>query len=266
MMAPPSGSPRMQFAHDVVAGTRDWLLDWFHAGIEVHTKADRTPVTEADVAVEKHIATALAERFPDDAFYGEETGRSGEGDWLWLLDPIDGTRSFARGYGYFSTQLAAMYQGQLRLGVSQAPVAGERLWAETGAGAWEGTRRLVVSEISRLDQAHLSLGNIASLARDPGAWGRVSGLLLACERHRGYGDYLHYHLLARGQIDIIVESDINILDVAALTVILQEAGATVSDLAGNPIGLASTSLVAANPALHQQVIDRLSAGNPKEAR
>lgn len=254
MMIPPQGGERTAFARDLVAGTRHLLLDWFAAGLEVQAKQDRTPVTEADVAMEQHIRDALLARFPDDGFYGEETGEAAGGDWLWLLDPIDGTRSFTRGYGFFSTQLAAMRADQLVLGVSQAPVADELIWAEAGAGAWMGAQRLQVSDVQTLKCAHLSIGNVSSLAADAPAWSRLAALIGQCERHRGYGDYLHYHMLARGQIDLLLESDVNILDIAALTVIVREAGGVITDLRGAPIDRHSTSVIAANPVLHRQAL------------
>ena len=261
MISPPRAGSRAGFARDLVAATRPWLLDWFAAGLTVDTKADRTPVTEADVAMEQHIRQQLLARFPEDGFYGEETGRlQGDGRWQWLLDPIDGTRSFTRGYGFFSTQLAAMQDAQLVLGVSQAPVSDELLWAEQGGGAWQATRRLQVSSVERLDCAHVSFGNINSMAAEPAAWARLAKLIGACERHRGYGDYLHYHLLAQGCIDVVLESDVSILDIAALTVIIREAGGVVSDMQGNPVGLTTTSIVAANPSLHAQVLAMLNEG------
>jgi len=233
------------------------ILDYFHHGAKVSEKVDHTPVTEADLAVEEHIRKRLQQAFPRDAFYGEESGKtSGKNTRMWLLDPIDGTKSFVRGHGFFSTQLALLEAGELQLGVSMAPVFDELYWAEHGLGAWCEGNRLHVSDIADLDHAHVSTGNLSSLARSP-RWGDLGKLLLRADRHRGYGDFFHYHLLAAGKLDAVIESDVNILDIAALTVIVREAGGRVTDLTGGPIGLDTTSVVASNGYLHDCVLEYL---------
>src|SRR5262249_8225820 len=153
----------------------------------------------------------LEARFPGHAFYGEETGRSGAGDSLWLVDPIDGTKSFVRGYPMFSTQIALRREGALVLGVSSAPLYGELAFAERGQGAGLNGRRLQVSTIASLEQAALPTGNLKTLAAGPG-WARFGAVVRRLNRIRGYGDFLHYHLLAAGRIEAVIESDVGILD------------------------------------------------------
>jgi len=226
--------------------------------IEVRAKSDRSPVTDADVETERTIRRVIAERYPEHGFYGEETGHADrDSPFLWLVDPIDGTKSFVRRYPFFSTQIALMEEGELVLGVSSAPAFGELAWAEKGGGAWLEGERIRVSAVDALADAAVSAGNLRSLAlsaRWP-AWGAV---VAGADRIRGYGDFYHYHLLASGRIDAVVESDVNILDIAALAVIVREAGGVFTDLSGAPPGLGTTTVLAANPALHpvlRQMLD-----------
>jgi histidinol-phosphatase len=220
-------------------------------------KADGSPVTDADVAAEEAIRSVVQARFPDDGFYGEETvAERLDAEHLWLVDPIDGTKSFVRGYPMFSTQIAVMQQGRLALGVSSAPVYGETAWAERGAGAFLGNAPIAVSRIARMEEATLSTGNLRSLAGGS-RWAAFGRLVTRLDRIRGFGDFLHYHLLASGRIDAVLESDINILDIAALAVIVEEAGGRVTDLEGRPIGLKTRSILATNGLLHDTLLEAL---------
>lgn len=229
----------------------------------VVTKADATPVTEADRDAEAAIRRVLRTTFPDHAFHGEEEGREGDGDFLWLIDPIDGTKAFVRGYPMFSTQIALMHAGELVLGVSAAGEYGERAWALRGGGAFLRTRegaeqRLQVSDVAEFGpRTAISGGNLKSLAAAPARWNAWGGLVRRVGRIRGYGDFLHYHLLARGAIDLVVESDLNILDIAPLVVIVREAGGVFTDLDGGAIGLDACSALAGTPALHAQALAAL---------
>jgi len=236
------------------AGER--IAQHFRHGVAVEIKPDATPVTIADREAEDIIRSALKAAFPDHAILGEERGREGEGAFLWLVDPLDGTKSFVRGSPFFSTQIALMHNGELVLGVSHAPLYGETMWARRGGGAWLDGQRVRVSSTANVADAALSLGNIKSLAQDTQGWKALGGLADAVNRTRGYGDFCHYHLLARGALDIVVESDVNILDIAALAVIVREAGGTFTDLAGAPLSLATRSVLASVPALHGPLLRR----------
>lgn len=230
----------------------------------VETKADATPVTEADRGAEAAIKRVLRDAFPDHAFYGEEEGREGDSDFLWLIDPIDGTKSFVRGYPFFSTQIALMHAGDIVAGVSAAGAYGERMWATRGGGAFLALcggepRRATVSQAIAFDaNAAISTGNLKSLAAGP-RWHVLADLIRRAGRIRGYGDFVHYHLLARGAIDLVVESDLNILDIAPLVLIVREAGGVFTDLDGREIGLDTRSALAGPPALHAAA---LRAFNP----
>jgi histidinol-phosphatase len=221
------------------------------------TKADGTPVTDADLAAEQAIRALVGARFPGDGFYGEESAAERlDAEHVWCVDPIDGTKSFVRGYPMFSTQIAVLKRGRLELGVSSAPAWGETAWAERGSGAWLDGKALAVSRIARLEDATLSTGNLRSLATSA-RWAAFGRLVARLDRIRGFGDFLHYHLLAAGKIDAVLESDVNILDIAALTVIVEEAGGRVTDLEGRPIGLETRSILATNGLLHEAVLGAL---------
>ena len=252
-----SPSRRMRIALKAAAAAADVIRGFYRGDFSVEIKDDRTPVTIADVEAERAIQRILSAEFPDCDFFGEETGRSAIGsEYVWLVDPIDGTKSFVRQYPFFSTQIALMHRGELILGVSSAPVFGEVASAERGGGAFLDGSLLSVSDISRLRDATVSTGNLKTLAAHE-SWERFGTIVKDAGRIRGYGDFYHYHLLASGKIEAVIESDVNVLDIAALTVIVREAGGIVTELNGDPITLASTTILAANPALHESLLERL---------
>lgn len=230
----------------------------YQRNLEVRIKADKSPVTEADVRCERAIREILEARFPSYGFLGEETGsRDEHAENLWLVDPIDGTKAFVREYPMFSTQIALMRRGEIVLGVSSAPVYGELAYAERGSGAFLNGKAISVSQVSALESAALSSGNLKSLATGP-QWARYGRLVSQVSRIRGYGDFLHYHLLASGKIDAVIETDVNILDIAACAAIVTEAGGRFTDLGGAPITLRSDSVLAANGPMHTLVLAALS--------
>lgn len=246
-------------AREAAAAAGEVLRHYWRCGVEVELKADATPVTAADREAEAVIRQRIGAAFPDHAIFGEEQGRDAGGDQtcLWLVDPLDGTKSFVRGTPFFSTQIALMLGGELVLGVSSAPLFEEVLWARVGSGAYRNGERIHVAATQDLAQASLSTGNIHSLAADA-RWNALGKLIRACNRSRGYGDFCHYHLLACGGLDVAIESDLNILDIAALAVIVREAGGVFTDLSGAPLSLATRSALAAVPALHAEVLAALS--------
>jgi histidinol-phosphatase len=234
------------------------ILRYYRGDFEVEIKSDQTPVTVADRKAEEIIREILLGEFPDHGFYGEEGGKEhADAEYLWLVDPIDGTKSFVGGYGMFSTQIALMHRGRLLLGVSCAPAAGEMAWAVNGQGARLDDSPIQVSGKSSLAEASVSTGNLQSMARSR-RWAGLGRIFARVNRTRGYGDYYHYHRLAAGQLDAVIESDVNILDIAALSVIVEEAGGIFTDLDGKPPDLQTTSVLAATPGLHPQLLDMLN--------
>jgi len=234
------------------------IARYYRRSVAVELKLDESPVTVADREAELEIRRVLEATYPEHGYYGEEYGRSAGGsDHLWLIDPIDGTKSFVRDCPFFSTQVALMQRDALVLGVSSARQFGEVAWARRGGGAWLDGARIRVSACTSLAQAAISFGNLKTLAASQ-RWQRLARVVQDANRTRGYGDFYHYHLLARGSIDAVIESDVNILDIAALVVIVREAGGVFTDLEGGEVTLETTSVLAAStPELHRAMLDAL---------
>jgi len=229
---------------------RELILSYYNGDFEIEIKTDQTPVTVADRGAEEIIRKTISSAFPSHGIFGEEFGaESKDTEYLWLVDPIDGTKSFVRRYGMFSTQIALMHRGKLVLGVSCAPAMNELAWATRGGGAFNTEGPLHISQVDTIAQASISTGNIQSLAAGR-RWTALGRILSHTNRTRGYGDYYHYHRLAAGQLDAVIESDVNILDIAALYVIVTEAGGLFTDLDGRAPDLDTRSVLAATPALH----------------
>jgi histidinol-phosphatase len=251
-------SPELQAARDAADEAAHIVRAYYRTNLEVRVKADESPVTEVDLRCETAIRERLTAHFPTYGFLGEETDALHvDAENLWLVDPIDGTKAFIRGYPMFSTQIALMRRGEIVLGVSSAPIYGELAFAERGYGAYLNGSEVTVSAIDDLESASLSTGNIKTLAAG-NRWGRFGRLVTRVNRTRGYGDFLHYHLLASGKIDVVIESDVNILDIAACVTIVSEAGGQFTDLTGAPITLQSTSVLATNGRLHDRVLALLT--------
>jgi histidinol-phosphatase len=254
--------PHSEFLATALEAARaaaDVIRHYYQSNLAIKIKADKSPVTVADVETEQAIRSILAAKFPGHGFYGEETGTSAlDAEYVWIVDPIDGTKAFVREYPMFSTQIALMRRGRLVVGVSSAPAYGELAYGEIGVGAWLNDRPIRVSDVSEVGDAALSTGNLKSLATGPQwpAFGRLVGRL---GRIRGYGDFLQYHLLAAGRIDAVIESDVNVLDVGACAVIVEAAGGRFTDLDGAPFGLASRTVLASNGRMHAPVLAALRA-------
>jgi histidinol-phosphatase len=244
-------------AREAAEAAAEIIRHYWRRGVAIEIKSDATPVTIADREAEQAIRKILQAALPQAAIYGEEFGLEGQrGGLLWLVDPLDGTKSFVRRTPFFSTQIALMDGDELVLGVSSAPIYGETMWASQGGGAWLDGQRVSVADTGDLDQASISIGNVKTLTSDA-RWDALGQLIRDSNRIRGYGDFCHYHLLARGSLDLVIESDVNILDIAALVVIVREAGGVFTDLDGGPITLDTRSVLAGTPAIHAMALDRL---------
>lgn len=250
-------SAELRVALEAAKKAADISRHYYAGNFSVTTKADMTPVTQADVECEEAIRDIILSAFPTHGFFGEETGQTQvDADYLWLVDPIDGTKGFVRQYPFFSTQIALMHDGEIILGVSSGTMMDELAWAEKGRGAWLNGSRLEVSAIDDVSRAAVSTGNLKSIAASDG-WAKLGDIVAQADRIRGYGDFYHYHLLAAGKIEAVIESDVNILDIAALSIIVQEAGGVFTDLNGDAPKLATRSVLAANPVLHAGYLQRL---------
>ena len=253
-----NGSEYLRVALQAAEAAAAISRDYYAGNFTVTTKADLTPVTQADVECEHAIRNIILEHFPEHGFYGEETGSTRQdAEFLWLVDPIDGTKGFVRQYPFFSTQIALMHNEEIIVGVSCGTMMDELAWAERGRGAFLNGAKLAVSDIFDPDRAAVSVGNLKSLAASPG-WASLGRIVERADRIRGYGDFYHYHLLAAGKIEAVIESDVNILDIAALSIIVAEAGGRFTDLNGDAIALQTRSVLAANPRLHKEYLALLS--------
>jgi len=261
-MSAPDLARALSAAREAAEAAAEVIRHYWRRGVEVEIKSDATPVTIADREAELAIRKLLQAALPEAAIYGEEFGLDDQSaELLWLVDPLDGTKSFVRRTPFFSTQIALMHKGELVLGVSSAPVYGETLWASAGGGAWFEGERVRVAATDSMAQASISTGNIKTLTADA-RWAELGALIRDSNRIRGYGDFCHYHLLARGGLDLVIESDVNILDVAALAAIVREAGGVFTDLDGQPLNLDTRSVLAGTPALHAQALKRFRAALP----
>jgi histidinol-phosphatase len=234
------------------------------ADLVVDTKPDLTPVTEADRAVETLIREHLAVERPDDAVVGEEFGSSGAGDRRWILDPIDGTKNFMRGIPVYATLIALEQGGRLEVGVASAPALRRRWWAARGSGAFAGDPsesgvgdRIRVSRIARLEDAQLCFTGALGFERK-GLGPQFQELARRCWRNRGFGDFWQHVLVAEGAADVAVEPEVSLWDLAALLVIVEEAGGRFTDLGGKATA-GGGSAVATNGLLHDEVLAILAS-------
>ena len=254
-------SHELEIAIEASRAAAKIIKKYYQGNFQVEIKNDQTPVTEVDILAEKTIKEIILNAFPDHGFYGEETDRENQdSDFLWLVDPIDGTKGFVRGYPFFSTQIALMHKGQIILGVSNAPIFEELIFAELGKGSWIDNYRTKVSETSKIESSTISTGNLKSLALSE-KWSNFGKIVSRIDRIRGYGDFYHYHLLATGKIDAVIESDVNILDIAALSIIISESGGVFTDLNGKKPDLDIRSTLAANPILYPEIKSHLDGNS-----
>jgi histidinol-phosphatase len=228
-------------------------LRWFRAaGLRVQEKPDLSPVTEADQAIEAMARELLRKAHPELGVLGEEEGEAaGTAETRLIIDPIDGTRSFVRGIPVFATLLAVETGGEVVAGVASAPALGARWHAARGGGAFRDGRRIRVSRIESLERAMLFHGNLG-----PGEAGPppgIAGLIARVERTRGFGDFYQHMLVAEGAGEIAVDPVMQPWDIAALQVIVEEAGGRATGLGGER-SIYTGSLVTSNGPLHESAL------------
>jgi histidinol-phosphatase len=235
-------------------------LERFRADdLVVETKPDLTPVSEADRAVERALRQRLADLRPEDQVFGEEFGgdEAGSGSRRWIVDPIDGTKSYVRGIPAWATLLALEQDGEVVAGVASAPALGRRWWAARGHGAFgsdglaDEPRRLRVSAVGELGDAHLCYGGLEEW-RETGRLEALVDLGTRCWRTRGYGDFWTYMLVAEGALEIGLDPTVSLWDLAAPMIIVQEAGGRFTDLGGTATAGGGSAL-ATNGLLHDAV-------------
>lgn len=237
-------------------------LDRFHSvDLVVTTKPDRTPVTDADQAVERSIRTGIEAARPGDSILGEEYGTQGSGSRQWIIDPIDGTANFLRGVPIWGTLIALAIDGMPVVGVVSSPALGKRWWAATGHGAWaqdtgRDPRPIHVSAVADLADASLSYNSLQGWDEE-GRLDDVVALSRAVWRSRAIGDMWSYMLLAEGALDIVGEFDLKPYDMAALIPIVEEAGGRFTSVSGIP-GPWEGNALATNGLLHDAALRLLA--------
>lgn len=253
----------LSVAQAIVDETDPIAMRHFALTVPTQIKADGTPVTVADRAVEETIRRALESAFAGDAILGEEQGASGESARRWIIDPIDGTKNYARGVPVFATLIALEVDGALVLGMVSAPALGARWWATAGDGAFANGARITVSGVDNVAAADVVTGGL-DWARDNA--GGLFQLFARARRQRGFGDFWGHMLVAQGSAEVMVEcAPLALWDIAAPRLIVEEAGGRVTDLTGDPTFQAGSAL-STNGALHDEVLGLLREEGPPVPR
>jgi histidinol-phosphatase len=251
-------SDDLRLAHVLADEADELTTGRFRAlDLRVETKPDLTPVSDADRAVEERLRATLERARPHDAVLGEEYGDSGSGARRWVIDPIDATKNFVRGVPAWATLIALMEDGEVVVGVVSAPALGKRWWAARGGGAWTGpgldrAQRMRVSRVSGLGDASFSYSSLSGW-EERGDLDGFLDLTRACWRTRAFGDFWSHMMVAEGLVDISAEPEVSLWDLAALQVIVEEAGGRFTSLSGEatPEG---GSVVCTNGLLHDDVL------------
>ena len=223
------------------------------SALRVRTKIDMTPVSEADEGVERMVRSRLALERPDDGIIGEEFGVSGAAARRWIIDPIDGTKNYVRGIPVFATLLALEENGVLTVGVVSAPALARRWWAARGEGAFINGRPMHVSRIEELSEAHLAYDSVTDFDK-AGTTDAFLTLARQSVRTRGFGDFWAHMLVAEGAIEIAIEPAVAVWDMAAVQVIVEEAGGRFSDFTGAPRADGGSGL-STNGLVHEAVLE-----------
>ncbi len=230
------------------------------ADLRVATKADLSPVTDADQAVERELRRLISEGRPDDGILGEEYGTEGSERRQWIIDPIDGTANYLRGVPVWGTLIALAVDGTPVVGVVSSPALGRRWWAARGTGAWVSEsggdpRRIRVSGIDGLSDSSISFQSIEQWDQ-AGYLERLIALTRRVWRDRAYGDMWAYMMLAEGLLDAVAEFGVQTYDLAALIPIVEEAGGRFTSVSGDP-GPSHGSSLATNGVLHEAILEAL---------
>jgi histidinol-phosphatase len=255
----------LALAHELADAADAITMARFRAvDLRVEAKPDLTPVTDADRRTEQRLREILAEVRPDDAVHGEEFADTGSAARRWVIDPIDGTKNFVRGVPVWASLIALMDGESVVVGVVSAPALGRRWWAAGGAGAFAGPgpdagTPCRVSAVADLADASLSYSSLSGW-QDRGLLGGFLDLTRVCWRTRAFGDFWSYMLLAEGTVDLASEPEVALHDLAAVALIVTEAGGEFTDLSGRP-GPAGGSALATNGLLHEAALSFVQPGS-----
>ena len=244
---------RYDLAIDAAHKAGQFALGYFDQGIAVEWKPDQSPVTMADKGAEQLIRQTLLAKFPHDGFLGEEFGDTpGSSGFRWIIDPIDGTRSFVRGIPIWATLVGLEHKGELIAGVAYSPALKQTFRALRGDGAYRDERRIRVSDVRTLDKAHVYYSSISWFTK-AGADQQFLKLVSMTERQRGFGDYYGFLMVAQGAGEIMVEHGVHAWDIAALAPIVEEAGGKLTAWDGK-FDLEKPDVLASNTLLHETAL------------
>lgn len=251
-------SKELIFALDIARRAGDVALEYFQQGTTGSMKSDNTPVTIADQKCERMIRDALADSFPDDAVLGEEEGESGRpatSKRKWIIDPIDGTYNFTRQVPVWSLLLALEDDGEIILGILNAPAMNEIYWAERKCGTYRNGERVHVSSIDKLSEVQFEFGAPSRLASD-GYWNGLRRISEATYRQRAYGDYLNFAHVFEGKAEAALEVGVKVWDIAPMKILAEEAGGRYTDLDGMG-SIYKGSCLVSNGLVHDELLKLL---------
>ena len=245
---------RYELAIEAAKKAGKHALTYFDRGVPVEWKSDRSPVTVADREAEAILRTTLLGAFPNDSFLGEEFGNQpGTSGYRWIIDPVDGTRSFVRNIPLWATLVALEYKGEPVAGVAYLPAVGGTTYrALRGDGAYRDERRIRVSEVSNLSESFLFYSSISWFVK-AGKQDAFLKLATQTQRQRGYGDFYGFVLLAQGSGEIMAEYGVQVWDVAALQVLVEEAGGKFTNWKGER-DIHCPDVIASNGKLHETAL------------
>ena len=247
-----------------LAAMQGWLdatdriaLEHFRVDVPYKSKDDGTPVTEADLAVENVLRKAIEETYPNDSVIGEEGGTAGDmkSARRWIIDPIGGTKNFRRGVPIFATLIALEEDGTVVAGVASAPALNTRWFARKGGGAFRDGEKISVSKVKDIALAEVCSGGVGTIA-EAGLDQRFTDLCRKAARHRGFGDFWGHMLVAQGSMDVMLDPEVNIWDLAAPKIIVEEAGGTMTSISGED-RIDGGSALTTNSNLHDHVLAAL---------
>jgi histidinol-phosphatase len=253
----PDWRSRYEVAVEAARKAGRLALGYYEGQLVVQWKEDHSPVTAADREAEALLRATLLGKFPQDGFLGEESGDApGSSGYRWIIDPIDGTRSFVRGVPLWGTLVGLEYRGEQIAGVADAPALGHTYRALRGDGAYRNDRRIRVSDVADLAEAHLFYSSVSWFVK-AGRQDTFLNLAARTERQRGYGDFYGFVLVAQGSGDVMLEYGCHAWDLSAVTAIVEEAGGRLTDWRGRQ-DISEPDVVASNGRLHQQILQLLA--------
>jgi histidinol-phosphatase len=266
-VAEPSLKEILEFALSLSKEAGKYILPFWKNAAVAH-KADGSEVTEADRGAERLLRRRIAECYPNHAILGEEFGGDPvrDAEHLWLIDPVDGTASFAIGLPLFGTLIGYLRRGEPQVGVVGAHALGETVYAATGQGCWyqrdggdaQPARTSAMTELDGAFVVSTSIEHTDLDPRHPKTSVRLSRLFSQARRFRWSGDCINYALLCQGRIDVAIDPRMNPWDIAAVVPCVREAGGVLTSLEGNEDVIWQPSLVAsANPTLHAKILEVL---------